>query len=33
MLTGGLSPKAALQKAQREADTAITTYNTRIGAG
>jgi sn-glycerol 3-phosphate transport system substrate-binding protein len=33
MLTGGLSPAAALQKAQREADAAITTYNSRIGAG
>jgi sn-glycerol 3-phosphate transport system substrate-binding protein len=33
MLTGGLSPTAALQKAQREADAAITAYNDRIGAG
>jgi sn-glycerol 3-phosphate transport system substrate-binding protein len=33
MLTGGLSPKAALEKAQRDADGAITTYNSRIGAG
>ena len=33
MLTGGLSPTAALQKAQREADAAIKAYNGRIGAG
>ena len=33
MLTGGLSPSAALQKAQREADAAITAYNVRIGVG
>jgi sn-glycerol 3-phosphate transport system substrate-binding protein len=33
MLTRGLSPKAALQKAQREADSAISTYNSRIGVG
>jgi sn-glycerol 3-phosphate transport system substrate-binding protein len=33
MLTGGLSPAAALQKAQGEADTAIAAYNERIGAG
>ena len=33
MLTGGLSPTAALQKAQREADAAITAYNERLGAG
>jgi ABC-type glycerol-3-phosphate transport system substrate-binding protein len=32
MLTGGLSPAAALEKAQREADTAIKTYNDRVGA-
>jgi len=31
MLTGGLSPTQALAKAQREADTAISTYNDRIG--
>jgi sn-glycerol 3-phosphate transport system substrate-binding protein len=33
MLTGGLSPSAALQKAQREADAAITAYNASIGVG
>ncbi len=33
MLTGGLSPTAALQKAQREADAAIKAYNDRVGAG
>jgi sn-glycerol 3-phosphate transport system substrate-binding protein len=33
MLTGGLSPTAALQKAQREADTSITAYNDRLGVG
>ncbi len=33
MLTGGLSPSAALQKAQREADSAIQAYNDRIGSG
>ena len=33
MLTGGLSPEAALQKAQREADAAIKAYNARVGAG
>ncbi len=31
MLTGGLSPQAALQKAQDEADTAIKAYNSRLG--
>ena len=33
MLTRGLSPTAALQKAQSEADAAIKAYNNRIGAG
>ena len=33
MLTGGLSPAAALQKAQREADAAIKAYNDRLGIG
>ena len=33
MLTGGLSPQAAIEKAQREADTAIKTYNDRLGVG
>jgi sn-glycerol 3-phosphate transport system substrate-binding protein len=33
MLTGGLSPAAALQKAQREADTSIAAYNERLGVG
>jgi len=33
MLTGDLSPAAALRKAQTEADRAIQAYNTRIGAG
>jgi sn-glycerol 3-phosphate transport system substrate-binding protein len=33
MLTAGLSPTAALQKAEREADAAIKAYNDRIGAG
>ena len=33
MLTGGLSPAAALQKAQREADTSIKAYNDRLGVG
>jgi sn-glycerol 3-phosphate transport system substrate-binding protein len=33
MLTGGLSPEAALQKAQEEADASITAYNDRIGTG
>jgi sn-glycerol 3-phosphate transport system substrate-binding protein len=33
MLTGGLSPSAALAKAQREADTAIAAYNRRLGVG
>jgi sn-glycerol 3-phosphate transport system substrate-binding protein len=33
MLTGGLAPPAALQKAQREADAAITAYNDRLGVG
>ena len=33
MLTGGLSPEAALQKAQREADAAIKAYNDRLGVG
>ncbi len=33
MLTGGSSPAAGLQKAQREADAAIKAYNARIGAG
>ena len=33
MLTRGLSPNAALQKAQTEADAAIKAYNERIGAG
>ncbi|HEY5011184.1 MAG TPA: ABC transporter substrate-binding protein [Acidimicrobiia bacterium] len=33
MLTGGLTPAAALQKAQREADAAIKAYNDRLGVG
>ncbi len=33
MLTGGLSPRAALAKAQREADAAIKAYNDRLGVG
>jgi sn-glycerol 3-phosphate transport system substrate-binding protein len=33
MLTGGLTPKAALEKAQREADAAIKAYNDRLGVG
>jgi sn-glycerol 3-phosphate transport system substrate-binding protein len=33
MLTGGLSPQAALQQAQGGADSAIKAYNDRIGAG
>jgi sn-glycerol 3-phosphate transport system substrate-binding protein len=33
MLTGGLSPTAALQKAQREADSSIKAYNDRLGVG
>ena len=33
MLTGGLSPAAGLQKAQREADAAIAAYNKRLGVG
>jgi sn-glycerol 3-phosphate transport system substrate-binding protein len=33
MLTGGLSPEAALQKAQGGADASITAYNDRIGTG
>jgi len=33
MLTGGLSPEAGLQKAQREADAAIKAYNERLGVG
>jgi sn-glycerol 3-phosphate transport system substrate-binding protein len=33
MLTGGLTPAAALQKAQGEADTAIRAYNDRVGSG
>ena len=33
MLTGGLSPTAALQKAQSEADAAIKAYNDRLGVG
>jgi sn-glycerol 3-phosphate transport system substrate-binding protein len=33
MLSGGLSPQAAIDKAQREADTAIKTYNDRLGVG
>jgi sn-glycerol 3-phosphate transport system substrate-binding protein len=33
MLTGNLTPAAALQKAQSEADRAIQAYNERIGAG
>ena len=33
MLTAGLSPTAALQKAQREADAAIKAYNDRLGVG
>jgi sn-glycerol 3-phosphate transport system substrate-binding protein len=33
MLTGGLSPPASLQKAQREADAAIKAYNDRVGVG
>ena len=33
MLSGGLSPAAALQKAQRDADTAIKAYNDRLGVG
>jgi sn-glycerol 3-phosphate transport system substrate-binding protein len=33
MLTGGLTPAAALAKAQREADTAIKAYNDRLGVG
>jgi sn-glycerol 3-phosphate transport system substrate-binding protein len=31
MLTNGLTPRAALQQAQREADTAIRIYNERLG--
>jgi hypothetical protein len=33
MLTRGVSPKAALQQAQRDADAAIGSYNERVGAG
>jgi sn-glycerol 3-phosphate transport system substrate-binding protein len=33
MLTGGLSPQAALEKAQKRADASIKTYNTRLGVG
>jgi sn-glycerol 3-phosphate transport system substrate-binding protein len=33
MLTGGLSPTAALRKAQQEADTSIKAYNDRLGVG
>jgi sn-glycerol 3-phosphate transport system substrate-binding protein len=33
MLTGGLSPAAGLQKAQREADASIKAYNDRLGVG
>ena len=33
MLTGGLSPQAALAKAQKQADASITAYNTRLGVG
>jgi sn-glycerol 3-phosphate transport system substrate-binding protein len=33
MLTDGLSPQAALEKAQKEADTSIKAYNTRLGVG
>ena len=33
MLTGGLTPDAALRIAQREADAAIAAYNDRIGGG
>jgi sn-glycerol 3-phosphate transport system substrate-binding protein len=33
MLTRGVSPKAALQQAQRDADAAITRYDQRVGAG
>lgn len=33
MLTGGLSPEAALEKAQKEADASIKAYNTRLGVG
>ncbi len=33
MLTGGLSPDAALQRAQDEADTAIRSYNERVSGG
>ena len=31
MLTGGLSPQAALAKAQKQADASIKAYNTRLG--
>ena len=33
MLTGGLTPSAALQQAETEANDAISSYNDRIGAG
>ena len=33
MLTGGLSPQAALEKAQKQADASIKAYNTRLGVG
>jgi len=33
MLTGGLAPAAAVQKAQRAADDAIAAYNDRLGVG
>ncbi len=33
MLTDGLTPDAALQRAQRQADTAIRAYNERLGLG
>ena len=33
MLTNGLAPAAALQKAQDGADSAITAYNDRLGVG
>jgi sn-glycerol 3-phosphate transport system substrate-binding protein len=33
MLTGGLTPQAALAKAQKQADASIEAYNTRLGVG